>query len=63
MPVNRKPKTKAVVQPPEQTDPRPSKDAEPRRGMVIRTATEEDYRLRAFSTIGTFFRAKDMTPK
>ena len=63
MPVNRKPKTKVVVQPPEQADLRPRKDAEPRRGMVIRTATEEDYRLRAISTIGTFFRAKDMTPK
>ena len=63
MPVNRKPKTKVVVQPPEQADPQPSKDAEPRRGMVVRSATEEDYRLRAFSTIGTFFRAKDMTPK
>ena len=63
MPVNRKPKTKAVFQPPELADPRPSQDPEPCRGMVIRTATEEDYRLRAFSTIGTFFRAKDMTPK
>lgn len=30
---------------------------------VIRTATEEDYRLRAVATIGTFFRAKDMKPK
>jgi hypothetical protein len=31
--------------------------------MVVRTATEEDYRLRAVATIGTFFRAKDMKPK
>ena len=31
--------------------------------MVIRTATEEDYRLRAVATTGTFFRAKDMKPK
>ena len=30
---------------------------------VVRTATEEDYRLRAVATIGTFFRAKDMKPK
>jgi len=31
--------------------------------MVHRTATEEDYRLRAVASIGTFFRAKDMKPK
>jgi hypothetical protein len=59
MPVNRKPKTKAAVQPPEQADPRPSKDPKPRRGMLIRTATEEDYRKRAYDSIGTFYRAKD----
>ncbi len=34
-----------------------------RKGMIKRTATEEDYRLRAVATIGTFFRAKDMKPK
>jgi hypothetical protein len=34
-----------------------------RKIMVIRTATEGDYRLRAFSTVGTFFRAKDIKPK
>ena len=34
-----------------------------RKGMIRRTATEEDYRLRAVATIGTFFRTKDMKPK
>ena len=34
-----------------------------RSGRIVRTATEEDYRLRAVATIGTFFRAKDMKPK
>ena len=32
-------------------------------GRVVRTATAEDYRIRNYSTIGTFFRAKDMKPK
>jgi len=27
-----------------------------RKGMIKRTATEEDYRKRAYSTVGTFFR-------
>ncbi len=35
----------------------------PRSGRIVRTATEEDYRLRAVATVGTFFRAKDMKPK
>ena len=34
-----------------------------RKGMIRRTATEEDYRLRAVATMGTLFRAKDMKPK
>ena len=61
MPANRKskPKTKATDQPARQVDPTLSTGSEPRRGIVIRTATEEDYRKRAYDSIGTFYRVKD----
>ena len=60
MTVQRKSKPKLVAK---ETVSAANPEVTQRKRIVIRTATEEDYRLRAFSTIGTFFRAKDMKPK
>jgi hypothetical protein len=60
MTVQRKSKTKLVVK---EEVSAANPEVTQRKGMIRRTATEEDYRLRAVATIGTFFRAKDMKPK
>ena len=60
MTVQRKSKPKLVVKE-EVSSANP--EVTQRKGMIRRTATEEDYRLRAVATMGTLFRAKDMKPK
>jgi hypothetical protein len=60
MTVQRKSKPKLVVK---EEVSAANPEVTQRKGMIKRTTTEENYRLRAVATIGTFFRAKDMKPK